>query len=169
MPPSRGPGPSRPPVAAIATGLVAATLVAYVGVRGCGFVDFDDDLYVSAQPMVNQGWRWAAVVWAFTAAHVSNWHPLTSLSHVLDCTLFGVAPVPMHWENVAWHAANALLVFAVWRAATGALWRPATVAALFALHPLHVESVAWISERKDVLCAFWWLVGIAAYLRWCRR
>ncbi len=149
--------------------LLAATLLAFWRVGECGFVNLDDDAYVEFQPLVNQGLRPAGIVWAFTGVHSSNWHPLTTLSHQLDCQLFGVRPAPMHWENLMWHALNALLVFAAWRALTGALWRPAMVAALFALHPLHVESVAWISERKDVLCAFFWLLGLWAYARYAQR
>jgi len=118
--------------------------------------------------MVNQGLRPAALVWAFTATHSNNWHPVTSISHMLDCSLFGLAPGPMHWENVTWHLLTALLVFLVWQSATGAAWPSAMVAGLFALHPAHVESVAWISERKDVLSAFFWLLGLAAFLRYAR-
>lgn len=153
----------------IAAALVLATFFAYRGAGANGFVNLDDDAYVEFQPMVNQGLRSASVQWAFTSSHSTNWHPLTSLSHMLDCDLFGVRAGPMHWENVLWHALNAVLIFLVWRSLTGATWRPALVAALFALHPLHVESVAWISERKDLLSTFFWLLGIAAYLGWIRR
>ena len=153
----------------ILVGLVLLTLAAYWGVGRCGFVNLDDDAYVEHQPMVNQGLRPAAVVWAFTAVHSSNWHPLTSLSHMIDCDLFGVRAGPMHWENLLWHILNGVLVFLVWRTLTGATWRSACVAGLFALHPLHVESVAWISERKDLLSTFFWLLGIAAYAAYVRR
>ncbi len=146
--------------------LVAVTFATYWPVHDLGFVSYDDTSYVSMQPMVNQGLREAAVGWAFTSVHGANWHPLTSLSHMLDVTLFGVQPGPMHWENVAWHILNTVLVFLVWRRMSGALWPSAFVAALFALHPLHVESVAWISERKDVLSTAFWLLTILAYLRW---
>ena len=146
-----------------------ATVLAFWGVGACGFVNLDDDAYVEHQPLVNQGLRSAGIAWAFTGVHSSNWHPLATLSHMLDCQLFGVKAAPMHWENLLWHSLNSLLVFIAWRALTGALWRPAIVAALFALHPLHVESVAWISERKDLLCAFFWLLGLWAYASYARQ
>jgi Flp pilus assembly protein TadD len=146
--------------------LALLTLLSYRDVGDAGFVNLDDDAYVEFAPMVNRGFRAPALAWAFTDIHSSNWHPLTTLSHMLDCTVFGVRPGPMHWENVGWHVLNTLLVFLVWRRLSGALWRPALVAALFALHPLHVESVAWISSRKDLLATFWWLLGLLAYARW---
>lgn len=145
------------------------TITAYWGIGRCGFVNLDDDAYVEHQPMVNQGLRPAAIVWAWTAVHSSNWHPLTSLAHIVDCELFGLNPLPMHGVSVVWHILNTVLVYLVWRALTGATWRSAIVAALFALHPLHVESVAWISERKDVLSTFFWLVGLALYVGYVRR
>ena len=159
----------RPHPAWVALGLVIVTLLAYLRAGEAGFVNLDDDAYVEHQPLVNLGLRSAGVAWAFTGSHSSNWHPLTTLSHMLDCELFGVRAAPMHWENVAWHILNSLLVFLVWRSLTGATWRPAIVGALFALHPLHVESVAWISERKDVLSAFFWLLGIGFYAAYARQ
>jgi len=164
----------KPPSAAIplqrvwvlAAALVAVTWAAYWGVGDAGFVNLDDDAYVEFQPMVNQGLRTATVAWAFTGSHGGLWFPLTSLSHALDCQLFGVRPGPMHLENVGWHVLNTLLVFFVWRTLTGAVWRSALVAALFALHPLNVESVAWISERKNLLSTFFWLLGLGAYVRY---
>jgi Flp pilus assembly protein TadD len=149
--------------------LAIVTVLAYWRVGQAGFVNLDDDAYVEHQPLVNQGFRSAAVVWAFTGTHSNNWHPLTTLSHQLDCELFGVRAAPMHWENLAWHLLNSVLVFLVWKAFSGATWRPAIVAALFALHPLHVESVAWISERKDLLSALFWLLGLGAYVRYARN
>ena len=147
---------------------MVATLAVYWQVGSARFVNLDDDAYVEFQPMVNQGMRSAAVAWAFAGSHGGLWFPLTSLSHILDCELFGVQPGPMHVENLLWHTLNALLVFFVWRALTGTTWRAALVAALFALHPLNVESVAWISERKNVLSTFFWLLGLGAYLRYVR-
>jgi Tfp pilus assembly protein PilF len=163
------PSPARPHPVLTMLLLALATFVAYWRVGEAGFVNLDDDAYVEHQPMVNQGLRSAGIVWAFTGSHTSNWHPLTTLSHMLDCEVFGVRAAPMHWENLVWHVLNSALVFLVWRALTGATWRPAIVAGLFAIHPLHVESVAWISERKDLLSAFFWLLGIAAYIRYARH
>ena len=148
--------------------IVAATVAAYWGVKSCGFVNLDDDAYVEFQPMVNRGFHPAAVVWAFAGSHGGLWFPLTSLSHILDCEVFGVHAGPMHVESLLWHVVNALLVFFVWRSLTGATWRSALVAGLFALHPLNVESVAWISERKNVLSTFFWLLGLGAYVRYVR-
>jgi len=148
--------------------LTLVTVVAYWRVGEAGFVNLDDDAYVEHQALVNQGLRAPAFVWAFTGSHSNNWHPLTTLSHQLDCEIFGPRPAPMHWENLVWHILNTALVFLVWHAMTGATWRPAVLAALFALHPLHVESVAWISERKDLLSAFFWLLGIGAYVGYSR-
>ena len=148
--------------------LTLVTLLAYWRVGEADFVNLDDDAYVEQQPLVNQGFRPVALVWAFTGSHSNNWHPLTTLSHQLDCALFGIRAAPMHWENLLWHILNTALVFLVWRGLTGATWRPAVVAVLFALHPLHVESVAWISERKDLLSTFFWLLGIGAYIRYAK-
>ena len=114
-------------------------------------------------PMVRAGLTWPGVKWAFTAVHSSNWHPLTWLSHMLDCQLYGLNPRGHHLTNVVFHLANTLLLFLFWARITGALWPSALVAALFALHPLHVESVAWVSERKDVLSTCFWLATMWAY------
>ena len=152
----------------VALFLGAAVIAAYWGVGACNFVTLDDPGYVVDQPMVRNGVRPAALIWAVTAVHGGNWHPLTTFSHLLDCSFFGLAPGPPHWENLAFHAANTLLVFLVFRAFGMTMWPAALVAALFGLHPLHVESVAWISERKDVLCAFFWLLGLGAYAHWVR-
>ncbi len=146
--------------------LAGITLLAYARIGECGFVNIDDDAYVEFQPMVNRGLRPAAVVWAFTESHSGIWHPLASLSHALDCTLFGVRPAPMHWENVLLHALNVVLVFCVGRRWLGGGYRAAFVAALFGLHPLNVESVAWISERKNVLSTMFWLLALLAYGRY---
>lgn len=143
--------------------LAGAVLLPYVQVRDHAFITFDDDLYVTANPMVRAGLTWPGVKWAFTALHSSNWHPLTWLSHMLDGQLYGLQPRGHHLTNVAIHLANAILLFLFWARVTRALWPSALVAALFALHPLHVESVAWVSERKDVLSAFFWLATMWAY------
>ena len=153
----------------IVAGLVALTLAAFWTAGSCGWVGYDDPSYVTSNPMVNLGLREAAFYWAFTAVHGANWHPLTSLSHMLDVSLFGLDAGPAHWVSILWHTLNTALVFLVWRRLSGALWPSAFVAALFALHPQRVESVVWISERKDVLSTALWLLTILAYARWIAR
>src|SRR5207249_5072393 len=123
----------------------------------------DDPLYVTENPHVNQGLTWSGTIWAFSHSHATNWHPLTWLSHSLDVQLFGLRPGAHHLINLLFHAANTLLLFWVLKSMTGALWRSALVAALFAVHPLHVESVAWVAERKDVLSAFFFMLTLLAY------
>ena len=145
--------------------LALVTLLVYLPVCRCNFLVYDDSDYVTENPVVQNGLTWAGVAWAFTAWHAGNWHPLTWLSHMLDCQLFGLKPGPQHLVNVLFHAANVVLLFALWLRLTRALWPSAFVAALFAWHPLHVESVAWISERKDVLSTFFALLTLLAYAR----
>jgi tetratricopeptide (TPR) repeat protein len=149
--------------------LVVATLSVYWQVRGFGFIDYDDGAYVKDNPYVTGGLSWATVRWAFTTSHVCNWHPLTWLSLMLDVQLFGVNPGAHHLVNVLVHAANTVLLFWTLRRMTDAVWPSAFVAALFAIHPLHVESVAWIAERKDVLSTLFWLLTLAGYLHYVRR
>ena len=144
--------------------LAGAALLPYLQVRHHDFITFDDDMYVYENPMVRAGLTWPGVKWAFTAVHSSNWHPLTWLSHMLDSQLYGLKPGGHHLTNVVFHLANTLLLFLFWARVTGALWPSALVAALFALHPLHVESVAWVSERKDVLSTCFWLATLWAYV-----
>ncbi len=156
-------------VAVTAALLVAVTALVYAPALGFGFVAFDDPQYVAANPAVQGGLSWESVRWAFTSTTLGNWHPLTSLSYMLDIELLGSDPTGHHAVNVVLHVANTLLLAAVLWNATGALWRSAAVAALFAVHPLHVESVAWIAERKDVLSTFFGLLAIAAWLRYARR
>jgi Tfp pilus assembly protein PilF len=143
--------------------LGVVTLAVYWAARRNEFLNWDDLTYVSINDHVRGGITWANIVWAFTHSYSSNWHPLTWISHMLDCQLFGLNPSPPHLVNVAFHIANVLLLFVFLRNATGALWRSAFVAALFALHPLHVESVAWLAERKDVLSTFFFLLTLVAY------
>lgn len=156
---------------AFAGALALAGLVAlvYGQVGGFGFVAYDDGLYVTENPMVQRGLTWDGLVWAFTTLHATNWHPLTWLSLMGDVSLFGVDPGWMHRVNVLWHLANALLLWRVLERYTGARWRSWLVATHFAVLPVHVESVAWISERKDVLSTFFWLLTLAAWLGWLRR
>jgi protein O-mannosyl-transferase len=129
------------------------------------FMGIDDGEYVTEHPFVRQGLTWTGVGVALTARHSGNWHPLTTVSHMLDCQMFGLEPAGHHFVNILLHALNAALVFWVLRTMTGSRWRSFLVAALFALHPLRVESVAWVSERKDVLSVFFCLLSLWAYAR----
>jgi len=153
---------SRNPVLLV-TVLVAGTFLTYGQVWDHQFLAFDDAPYVTNNLHVSTGWSVKNAVWAFTTFHEANWHPLTWLSHMSDCQLFGLHPGPHHLVNVAIHALNVLLVFLLLQRATRAIWRSWLVAALFAVHPLNVETVAWVAQRKSVLCAFFCLVTIAAY------
>ncbi len=144
--------------------LVVSTVVSYVPVFYAGFVNYDDNQYVLSNPIVRNGLSWKGVLAAVTTAHAANWHPLTWLSHAADVTLFGMNPAGPHAVNLFLHALNVLMLFSVLRRLTGATGRSAVVAGLFALHPLHVESVAWISERKDLLCALFSLLSARSYL-----
>lgn len=155
----------------IAIGLVLTlgTLALYWPVTHHDFIALDDNLYVTANPQVQAGLTWAGGQWALTNTFASNWHPLTWLSHMMDCQMFGLKPAGHHLVNVIFHIANVLLLFAWLNRTTGAFWRSALVAALFAWHPLHVESVAWVAERKDVLSAFFWLLTLLAYTRYVKK
>src|SRR5215208_4750218 len=134
------------------------------------FVNYDDELYVVDNAQVARGLTARGIVWAFTTSHASNWHPLTWLSHMLDCQLYGLAyPGGHHLTSVVLHAVTAVLLFIVLLRMTGNLWPSAAVSALFAVHPLHVESVAWIAERKDVLSGLFFVLTLAAYLQYVRR
>ena len=163
IPPNR-----RMPLLALFTVVVIPTLIAYWPVSNNDFIDIDDPLYVTSNPHVMQGLRLIDIRWAFTTNHAANWHPLTWLSHMLDCQLWGVNAQRHHQTNVALHIANACLIFAMIRLMGGSVTRSAIVAAIFALHPVHVESVAWAAERKDVLAAFCGLLSICCYLRYAR-
>jgi tetratricopeptide (TPR) repeat protein len=166
---ARVPGGREPSRLVVAALLVVAVVAAYWRVLGSDFVDFDDDQYVTENPHVQHGLDAKAVVWAWTTMHEANWHPLAWMSHTLDWQLWGAAAGGHHATSLALHAANTVLLLAFLHGTTGALWRSALVAALFGLHPLHVESVAWISERKDVLCTCLWLLTLLAYVRWVKR
>jgi hypothetical protein len=143
--------------------LLLLTLAVYWPTLGYDFVNYDDGDYVFANEQVESGINRGSVVWAFKTAHASNWHPLTWVSHELDTQMYGPKARGPHLTNVLFHLANTLLLFGVLRGMTGATWRSGFVAALFAWHPTHVESVAWISERKDVLSTFFWLLTMGAY------
>jgi Flp pilus assembly protein TadD len=149
--------------------LAAAIFAAYGRVLRFGFVNYDDPVYLATNPHVRDGITWSGVVWAFTHSFAGNWFPLTWISHMLDCQLFGLDAGWHHLTNLAIHAAATVLLFAVLRRITQARWPSAMVAALFALHPLHVESVAWIAERKDVLGALFWMLTLATYARYVAR
>ncbi len=154
----------------IAAGALAVLTVAtFAGVFRNGFVSFDDELYVLRNPHVLGGLSFSGIAWAWTASDAANWHPLTWLSHMTDVSLFGLSPAGHHATSLFIHVANVLLFFFLLRGATGKTGRSAAAAALFAIHPLRVESVAWIAERKDVLSLFFGLLAIAAYGRWTRR
>jgi protein O-mannosyl-transferase len=149
--------------------LAVSALLVFWQVRNFDFVNYDDNDYVFANPHVLNGLCPDDISWAFTTSHASNWHPLTWLSLMLDCQLFGPGAGRIHLVNLLLHIANTLLLFTVLKKMTGALWQSAFVAALFALHPLHVESVAWVSERKDVLSTFFWLLAILAYWQYVKK
>jgi Flp pilus assembly protein TadD len=154
----------------LAVMLVLAVAVAaiYLQTAWFEFVNWDDDQYVFRNTRVRQGLSWASVAWALVAVEASNWHPLTWLSYLLDSSLFGAWAGGYHLTSVAWHLAASVLVYLLLRRLTDETWRPALVAMLFAVHPLHVESVAWISERKDVLCAVFGLLAMHAYVSYAR-
>jgi len=132
------------------------------------FVNYDDPSYVTENEYVKAGITYRGLVWAFTSFHSYNWHPLTWLSHMLDVQFYGLNPAGHHLTSLLFHTANSLLLFGVLRKMTGAVWRSFSVAALFALHPLHVESVAWVAERKDVLSTFFWILAMGAYVDYAR-
>ncbi len=150
----------------ILLGLAVMTLGIYAQVIGHQFITLDDPTYIRENPMVNRGITSAGLAWAFTTFHAANWHPLTWISHMIDCQLFGTNAGGHLFVNTLIHSANTLLVFYFLFRTTHARWPSALVAALFALHPLHVESVAWASERKDTLCTFFGLLSLIAYVRY---
>jgi len=149
--------------------LAMAVLVSYWGVVQNDFIGFDDPLYVTANTYVQKGLNKETAVWAFTTSHASNWHPLTWLSLLLDRELYGKNAAGYHWTNVILHLMGGLMLFLGLNRMTGALWRSGLVAALFLLHPLHVESVAWVAERKDVLSGLFWMMGLWFYARYAER
>ena len=148
--------------------LVAATLAFYNPITHNRFIDFDDSSYILKNPQVQRGLTWDTVKWSFTTFHEGNWHPLTWLSHAVDCQLFGLNPLGHHYTNLLLHAVNAVLLFLLLRQATGLAWPSLVVGALFALHPVNVESVAWAAERKNVLSMLFFLLALHAYGRYAR-
>jgi len=153
----------------VSLALMVITIIAIEPIRKNNFINFDDETYVTNNPHVTGGITRQSVVWAFTTFHMGHWHPLTWLSHMLDCQLFGLNPLGHHLHSVQLHLINVLLLFAVLRRMTWAFWRSAFVAAAFALHPLRVESIAWVSDRKDLLSTVFWMLTMLAYLRYVRR
>jgi tetratricopeptide (TPR) repeat protein len=149
--------------------VAAAVLVSYGPATHNGFLNYDDDTYITNNPHVREGLTWATTKWAFTTYDQANWHPLTWLSHALDCQLFGLNPAGPHFENVLLHAANAVLLFLLLQSATGFRWRSLMVAVLFALHPINVESVAWAAERKNVLSTLFFFLALYAYVWHTRK
>jgi len=156
-------------IAAICLLLAVATVAVYSNVHRFDFINIDDQLYATENENIQAGLTGESVRWAFTTGHGANWHPLTWLSHTLDVELFGMWAGGHHVTNALLHLLNVLLLFCVVRAMTGAVWRSALVAAIFALHPIAVESVAWISERKNVLSTAFWLATMWAYVWYVRR
>jgi len=149
--------------------LVLTTVTVFWQVRNHEFINLDDSKYVTENRNVQNGLTLDSMIWAFTTTQVANWHPLTWLSHMLDCQLYGLNPKGHHLTNVFLHLLNTLLLFFILQRMTGALWRSGLVAAFFALHPLHVESVAWVAERKDVLSTLFWLLTMWGYIWYVER
>jgi len=146
--------------------LIMTTLAVYSQVRHHGFINYDDDDYVTENPRVQAGWTMESLTWAITTRFHGHWHPVTWLSHMTDYQLFGLNPAGHHLSSVFLHLANTLLLFFVLNRMTRALLRSALVAAMFALHPLHVEPVAWVADRKDILSAFFWMVTMGVYVHY---
>ena len=159
---------SRPIIIGICIVLAAITWLVFGQTLGHQFVTYDDPQYVYSNPDITAGLSMQGALWALTHAVAGNWHPLTILSHMLDCQLFGLNPAGHHLTNVLLHTIAVILLFLVLHQTTGTLWQSAFVAALFAIHPLHVESVAWISERKDLLSAVFFMLTLATYVRYVR-
>ncbi|WP_420263682.1 tetratricopeptide repeat protein [Candidatus Magnetominusculus dajiuhuensis] len=149
--------------------LIAAVFTVYAQVKDFKFLFYDDNQYILENLHVRGGPSLRNLQWAVTSAEYSNWFPVTWASHMVDVWLFGLWPGGHHLTNVAFHAGNAVLLFLLFSSVTGALWRSVLIAALFAFHPLHVESVAWVAERKDVLSAFFWISAMCAYVFYARR
>jgi len=156
-------------IAVVCLVLIVVTAALYWPMLHHDFINFDDDEYITDNAHVTAGLTWPGVAWAFRSGDSANWHPLTWISHMLDCQLYGLRPGGHHATNLIFHIANTLLLFFWLNQLTGAVWRSGFVAALFAWHPMHVESVAWASERKDVLSAFFGLLTLIAYTSYARR
>ena len=149
--------------------IAAITSAAYVKLPQSGFINFDDDCYVSSNSIVRNGITLTGVKWAFSTFFQGTWHPLTWLSHMLDCQLFGTDPGWHHLTNLILHILNSVLLFVILKTATGSIRKSAFVAAVFAVHPVHTESVAWVSERKDVLSTFFGLLATVFYVAYTKK
>jgi hypothetical protein len=156
---------SRPRLIGLLLALI--TLLVYLPVARDGFVNYDDNDYVTENRVVQNGLTWSGIKWAFTHVVCANWHPLTIMSHMLDCRLYGLNASGHHLTNVLLHTASVILLFLVLRQMTGFLWRSVFVAALFAIHPLRVESVAWVAERKDVLSGLFFMLTLGGICALC--
>ena len=148
--------------------LVLIILLVYLQVGAFEFINYDTDRYVYENQYVTAGLTPESIGWAFTTMYASNWHPITWLSHMLDVQLFGLKPGWHHFSNVLFHMVNTLLLFGILARMTGDIWKSSLVAALFAIHPLHIQSVAWVAERKDVLSTFFGLLAVGSYLGYVR-
>ncbi|MBF0318395.1 MAG: tetratricopeptide repeat protein [Nitrospirae bacterium] len=148
--------------------LIVLTFGAYFGLKDCGFVNYDDYKYVIDNYNINGGLTLGGIVWALKTSYFSYWHPLTWISHMADISMFGFNPHGHHLSSLIFHIGAVVAVFLFLRYATGMLWQSAFVAALFAVHPINVESVAWVAERKNVLCALWWFITASAYVYYTR-
>src|SRR5947207_5089375 len=155
----------------IALLLALLTISVFWSVSRNDFVNYDDPDYVTANSQVQRGLTWDGIKWAFGNLHGEKtyWHPITWLSHMVDCQLFGLNPTAHHLVNLLFHTANTVLLFILLQQLTGALWRSALVAALFSIHPLQVDTVAWVTERKNLLSALFWILTLLAYVRYVRQ
>ena len=167
--PTKIAGESRWTIPGICLFLVIITWAVFGQTLKYDFVNYDDNSYVYENGEIKSGLTFHGIAWAFTHVHSGNWHPLTSIAHMLDWQLFGAKAGGHHFTNVALHTIAVILLFLVLRRMTGSLWRSAFVAAIFAIHPLRAESVAWISERKDVLSGVFFMLTLGAYLHYARR
>jgi protein O-mannosyl-transferase len=153
----------------ICAGLIAATLIAYEPIRHNSFITYDDDVYVTNNPQVTSGITWKSLGEAFTRPHFFMWHPLTTISHMLDCEIFALNPAGHHFTSLLLHILNALLLFWIMKNLSSSIWLSAFIAGVFALHPMQVESVAWAAERKTVISGLFWLLTMAAYIYYTKR
>ena len=153
----------------VSVGLILLPLVVYWNIQNFGFINYDDNLYVTENDSIQSGLSIRGLVGVLTDTRTGNWHPVTMISHAVDWELFGQNAGGHHWHNLVLHAINTVLLFLLLNQMTGAIWRSAMVAALFAIHPINVESVAWVSERKNVLSTFFWFLTMLFYVWYVRK